>query len=855
MAQKRDADTNADVRSVPCADGRQAPTVDLEAKTLLPGPDVAGPGTGSSECLVTAEEGRARRFGEYDLLEEVARGGMGVVLRARDRKLNRIVALKMVLSGRFASEHEVRRFHVEAEAAARLDHRGIVPIYEIGECDGQHYFTMKLVPGGSLAGRLGELRRDVRAIVALLAKVASAVSHAHQRGILHRDLKPANILIDDAGEPLVSDLGLAKSVQNDSQLTQSGAIVGTPSYMSPEQAAGTSDVTTAADVYSLGAILYEALTGRPPHQAGTALDTLLKVLHDTPAPPRSLDPAIDRSLELVAMKCLEHSPADRYSSAAAFANDLERWLAGEPLSVRSPSATSAAQLWLRRNMRSAVGAAVVGLLAGIACGAIFWFAAISPRLAPAARVYDAFPSEPRPMGAFGFATPDWVRQGTFLWMISLLMFVGLVNVAVVRPVRRAGWIASGVICGLSVALGSFAVSFGWGPIVMRSVYPSYDDIHLLSRAVFVDSDTDAQRLRRSIVRRHPDLAQIGQKGRAGLLASKIVLDEMSGVPAGLWLGIAFSLVAGMVPAVCGTLLAGSLLERTGKFARVIGPYAEIMGSVTPICVIGVAYGLGEVAGSQAIVGQLAVPPAAIQVPFFVGLALAGFAALRQWTPATRLLASSIWIVALAATVAFFVRVSHTFDAAADLVADGRLEGAAERLEEFIRHQPNDAMARFDAGILRLKLGQFDRYQTHCQEMLDEFRRTHSPADADKTAKLCLLVPGALTDPAPAFELAELAVDEGYQTPYEVWFYLVRGLADYRAGRFDEAQSWLQQCQAVPDTIRGPTARLVESMALARLGRTEEARTALGEATSAFDQYLASGAPDEIAGRWYDRMIF
>ena len=215
-----------------------------------------------------------QQFGEYELISEIARGGMGVVYKARHQRLNRIAALKMIISGRFSSEDELRRFHIEAESAARLDHPGIVPVYEIGEVEGQPFFAMKYIEGGSLAEQMDQLREHPREAMALLAKVARGVHHAHQRGVLHRDLKPGNILLDEMGEPLITDLGLAKSTTNDSNLTNTGAVMGTPSYMPPEQAAG-GGVTTAADIYSLGAIMYQLLTGEPPHKGESAMETMM----------------------------------------------------------------------------------------------------------------------------------------------------------------------------------------------------------------------------------------------------------------------------------------------------------------------------------------------------------------------------------------------------------------------------------------------------------------------------------------------------------------------------------------------------------------------------------------------------
>jgi serine/threonine-protein kinase len=275
---------------------------------------------------------------DYEILEEIARGGMGIVYKARQKSLNRVVALKMVQPGRAKEDGD--RFRQEAEAAAHLDHPHIVPIYEVGEDNGRPYFSMKFIDGVDLGEWLHDNRENLRSkaflrtAVGQLAVVAKAVHHAHQRGILHRDLKPSNILLDQDGQPHVADFGLARRVDGDSAFTHSGAIAGTPSYMAPEQAAAAATLTTAVDVYALGAILYEVLTGQPPFRAETPLDTILQVRSQEPPRPRVLNTRIDRDLETICLKCLDKDPAHRYGSAEALADDLERWLQGEPIMAR-----------------------------------------------------------------------------------------------------------------------------------------------------------------------------------------------------------------------------------------------------------------------------------------------------------------------------------------------------------------------------------------------------------------------------------------------------------------------------------------------------------------------------------------
>lgn len=305
------------------------------------------------------------RFGNYDLLFEVARGGMGVVYKARQRKLNRVVALKMIKSGQLASDDEVQRFYAEAEAAARLDHPAIVPVYDVG-CEGdQHFFSMGFVDGASLQDGLKSGPLAPREAAELLKRIAAGVEYAHRNGIVHRDLKPANVLIDQDGQPRITDFGLAKNTEIDSGLTATGQVMGTPSYMPPEQAAGnSSEIGPRSDVYSLGAILYCLLTGRPPFQAAGMMDTLLQVLEKDPVPPRQLNPAVNADLETICLKCLQKQPGKRYSTTAALIDDLDRYLDHRPIAARPVGQWERLWRWTKRHPARA-GFAIASILAAI----------------------------------------------------------------------------------------------------------------------------------------------------------------------------------------------------------------------------------------------------------------------------------------------------------------------------------------------------------------------------------------------------------------------------------------------------------------------------------------------------------
>jgi eukaryotic-like serine/threonine-protein kinase len=345
---------------------------DGESTVTSPDPIVTGAETSPRaelDCVMRQELGLAG----YEIMGELGRGGMGVVLKARQVALNRTVAVKLIKSGVFASESELLRFQNEAEAVAQLDHPHIVPIYEVGQHGGRHFFSMKLIDGTGLDKRLAEFTADPRSAAQIVAIIALAVHHAHQRGILHRDLKPANILLDSDGQPHVTDFGLAKQIKGDGDLTESGAPVGTPAYMSPEQAIGArGSLSTATDVYGVGTVLYALLAGRAPFGGTTLIETLDKVRTCSPERPSQLNDRVPRDLEIICLKCLEKEPARRYGSALALAEDLDRWLEGQPILARPVGVTTRLVMWCRRNKALASLAAllILALLSGL--GGVTW---------------------------------------------------------------------------------------------------------------------------------------------------------------------------------------------------------------------------------------------------------------------------------------------------------------------------------------------------------------------------------------------------------------------------------------------------------------------------------------------------
>jgi eukaryotic-like serine/threonine-protein kinase len=533
-------------------------------------PTIASSGPPSFQCP---------RIPGYEIIEELGRGGMGVVFKARQLKANRLVALKMVLAGELAGATAQLRFRAEAEAAANLDHPNIVPIYEIGEFEGRMYFSMKLIEGASLAQVKPRDRRDE---VRIVAQIARAVHHAHQRGIIHRDLKPSNILLDtnekDQARPNVphlTDFGVAKRIDGASAITCSGTVIGTPSYMAPEQAEGRRDgVTTAADIYSLGAILYELLTGRPPFCGETALETLRLVREGAPVPPTQVNRSIDRDLETICLKCLDREPNQRFSSAAALADDLEHWLAGEPIAARPASAQRLIWLWLRKHLRTAIIAVASGLVCGGLGTALLSLLTVWILFVGAGETYKYFPGRAPPLFAPTWTPPAWLLGAAWLAGFAVNASMGLITARLLRTKNHSADLLAGLASGGAAAFGAFTFGVGWSLIVTLVVINTMEDTELFRQATIREQTTTID-WAEVIAEKYPNLRNETPEKRVHLFSRRIRAEQALASLLALWIGVFFCLFGYLAVGVIQTMGAGYLLRSRQRFWSVPGPYLEL----------------------------------------------------------------------------------------------------------------------------------------------------------------------------------------------------------------------------------------------------------------------------------------
>ena len=516
-------------------------------ETIIPD---QSPSSGAASSL-------SKRVGDYDLIEEIARGGMGVVYKANHRNLNRVSAVKMILGGRFSSEEELQRFRIEAESAAKLDHPAIVPIFEIGECEGQAFFAMKYIDGGSLAEKADGLVDDPQTSAKIMLKVAEAVHHAHQRAVLHRDLKPANILLDGDGQPFVTDLGLAKSTSGGSDLTHTGAVLGTPSYMPPEQAAGKS-VTTAADVYSLGAILYQLLVGQRPYEGDTSVNVVMQVIDGPPPPPHKLNPTVDRDLELICMKAMQREPEDRYSSAQQMADDLKAWLVGDSISVKPPSVFAVIANWFKRNQKLTY--AMFALMFGFLLCAPVALAFLSNDYA---EVYEKFPGSEVP-SLYRIRFPVWL---TAISMILLFLVIwpsiGFCNSVITKPKTAFQALFSGL--GLAAVLSLiFYCLLGWVVFLEGSNMESKSSVRALADAVWTPDESTEQEKINAVNEMFGGLDQIPLNERSSLVQKRLEADRfLSAFNSFGVCVLAISIFS--IPIILGTFIGYALQSRSLPF--------------------------------------------------------------------------------------------------------------------------------------------------------------------------------------------------------------------------------------------------------------------------------------------------
>ncbi|MBL8822002.1 MAG: serine/threonine protein kinase [Planctomycetia bacterium] len=520
--------------------------------------------------------------GDYELISQIAQGGMGIVYKARQISLNREVALKMVPASNYANEVAIDRFRVEAEAVAALDHSNIIPIYEVGEFQGQPFYSMKLVGKGNLADRLKshDPREGVESLIQILEKVCRAVQHAHERGVIHRDLKPSNILLEKPDQPMLADFGLAKRSGQDATLT--GMILGTPRYMAPEQAAGQAkSATTRTDVYSLGVILYEILTGRPPYLGDDPIAVAMQVVEAKPEPPSQLQPGTDRGLEAICLKCLAKDPDDRYTSAAVLADDLAHWLAGEPISVRPPNTSRQVLEWLRKHSSGAIRLITIGMISGLIMSIAMMIVFIPQVMTSSEQSLEKFPSVAKPLFLRWL---DWKSLREIpeyvVWLMPIIalfswIMQGPLIMLLLRPRASNGALALGLGCGTISGITACFSGVAQTIVLANAIVPQIENMRCISLMGFDNSEIRAN-ARKELLERLPDLQKIPDMEQSGAFLGYLVSMQVLGIFEGVMLALLFVFVLGMTSVVCQTLVAYYLSRREKSSWYALMYYVEFV---------------------------------------------------------------------------------------------------------------------------------------------------------------------------------------------------------------------------------------------------------------------------------------
>lgn len=792
------------------------------------------PGQGNTEP-VKVQLGATPEIEGYELLNELGRGGMGVVYKARQTKLDRTVALKMILGGQLATEEAVRRFEIEAETAARLDHPGIVPIYEIGESNGHHFFSMKLIEGCSLSDCHAQYENDPRKSAELVIQIARAVHHAHERGVLHRDLKPANILIDSDGNAAVTDLGLAKQLDEDSGLTQTGLVMGSPGFMSPEQATGKSDVTTAVDTYALGAILYWMVAGRAPFEGDSRLDVILQTIDQEPQSLQYYRPEADRDLNLICQKALQKSARDRYHSAEELADDLQAWLDGEVISVRAPSALNMAKIWIRKNFRTVAIALLAGIICGGLVGCCTFTIAVEGMNQEYVRLFSQLGQSDVPWVHRYFwwlgGIPEWILNAMPILMIYVNVLVGIGLIGLIKPRSREVGLVAATAAALLAGILAYTINLGWSPIANHAVQKGVPDIELISDAFWMEDPVEQELARQSLMQRYPGLSDVENRQRGYLVFRKVINDQVLGIPEGMWFGIFTTLFLSVLPLFFATTYSGKVWDSGSRGWSFFGQSFEGAIYFTLIFLI----------CSKWSVPKIMMPPQlGFQLATLAGIALALYFAATdktwRWRVAGCLIASIC--------VFFNFAESNKIRNASRLVQVAKSEDDFRQAASYTRkkiHQQGDNADRFQLAVLSAYLDDDEEYKKQCRALLDNFQNVYRPNVAERLAKACFLKPSLVdTDELNiCHELAEFV--SGYKSSNDLeWLYFVRAMSEMRQGNVEGTEEWAEKTRTYieENKIKGrvyleATCWLIEAMVNLSRGNEAKAEQLLDQAESAF----------------------